>query len=109
MGVYSFLDVQASIVGPGGANNHQFILPASTNLPMDNFDNYADLGPLALSHSSSQTIVTWASGTNVNNHIRLQTSTNLLNGWSDVPNTTGVGGATNNFGNGSVYFRLTGP
>ena len=95
-------------VGPGGVNNRQFILSA-TNLPGDNFNNYSNLGPVNLSGPVAQTVLTWPSGSNANNHIRLQTATNLVNGWSDVPNTQGTGSVTNNFGPAPMFFRLIGP
>jgi len=95
-------------VGPGGAQNHQFEL-LTTNLPLDHFNNYTDLGPVDISLSGNQAGLTWASGSNANNHIRLQNSTNLQSGWTDVPNTQGIGAVTNNFGDGSQFFRLIGP
>ncbi len=96
-------------VGPAGAKNHQFVINTATNLPMDYFNNYRDLGPLFISQQGSQTTLTWPSGTNVNNRIRLQNSTNLLSGWSDVPATQGQSSATNDFGIGPQFFRLIGP
>jgi hypothetical protein len=97
-------------VGPGGAQNRQFAMPASaTNLPGDYFNNYMDLGPVNISGSGAQTVLAWPSGTNANNHIRLQTSTNLLGGWVDVPNTQGQSAVTNNFGTAPRFFRLIGP
>ena len=95
-------------VGPGGAQNHQFMLMA-TNLPMDYFNNYAHLGPVTISGPVGQTALNWASGTNVNNRIRLQVETNLLSGWTDVANTQGQSSTTNDFGPGPVFFRLIGP
>jgi hypothetical protein len=96
-------------VGPGGAQNRQFTLIGVTNLPGDNFNNYVDLGPVNISRSGVQTALSWVSGTNAPNHIRLQNATNLLGGWVDVPNTQGQSGVTNNFGPGSQFFRLIGP
>jgi hypothetical protein len=98
-------------VGPGGAQNRQFAMPASaTNLPGDYFDNYLNLGPVTISGSGAQTVLSWASGSNANNHIRLQNATNLLGGWVDVvPNTQGQSAATNNFGTAPRFFRLIGP
>jgi hypothetical protein len=96
-------------VGPGGGQNRQFVLNVNTNLPLDHFNNYADLGPVFISRQGAQTALSWPSGTNVNNSIRLQTATNLLNGWSDVANTQGHNSITNDFGPGTVLFRLTGP
>jgi len=91
---------EANGVGPNGGNNRQFVLYAATNLPADFFNN---LRPTAT------TEVAWAYGTNVNNRIRLQTATNLLSGWTDVPGTQGQSGVTNDFGAGPVFFRLIGP
>ena len=96
-------------VGPGGAKNHQFVINTATNLPMDYFNNYRDLGPLFISQQGSQTTLTWPSGTNVNNRIRLQNSADLLSNWSDVPNTQGQSSITNDFGIGPQFFRLIGP
>jgi len=96
-------------VGPGGAKNHQFTLVGNTNLPGDYFNNYVDLGPINISVSGAQTALSWASGTNAPNHIRLQNSTNLLSGWVDVSNTQGQSAVTNNFGPGPQFFRLIGP
>jgi hypothetical protein len=98
-------------VGPGAGNNRQFVLQSvATNLPVDYFNNLYNLGPLYISLSGGQPILSWPYGTNANNTIRLQSSTNLLNnGWSDVPNTQGVGAATNSSGSGILFFRLIGP
>lgn len=96
-------------VGPGGAQNHQFVLNTDTNLPTDYFNNYRNLGPLLINRQGTLTALSWPSGTNSNNRIHLQTSTNLLNGWSDVSNTQGLSGYTNDFGAGPMYFRVTGP
>jgi hypothetical protein len=96
-------------VGPGGANNRQFVINTAINLPMDYFNNYRDLGPLFISQQGSQTTLTWPSGTNVNNRIRLQNSANLLSSWADVPNTQGQSSITNDFGVGPQFFRITGP
>jgi len=96
-------------VGPGGAKNHQFTLMGITNLPADNFNNYADLGPVNISVSGTQTVLSWASGSNANNHINLQNSSSLQSGWGNVPNTQGKSAITNNFGPGPQFFRLTGP
>ncbi len=96
-------------VGPGGANNHQLTLAGNTNLPTDYFDDYSDLGPLTVAASGTQMGLTWASGTNANNNIWLQASTNLSSGWTNVDNTQGQSAFTNDFGPGPVFFRLTGP
>lgn len=96
-------------VGPNGAQNHQFILNTATNLPADNFNNYTNLGPITISGPVGQTVIYWASGTNANNRIRLQTTANLSGGWIDVPNTQGQTSVTNNFGTGPAFFRITGP
>jgi len=92
-------------------NNRSFIL-ASTNAvtqPLAYYNNVNNLGPIYLSQSGSQTALTWPAGTNVNSSIRVQSSTNLLHGWLDVPNTQGQSSITNNFGPKSVFFRLVGP
>lgn len=96
-------------VGPGGAQNHQFTLMENTNLPSDWFNNWNNLGPMFISQQGNQTALTWPSGTNSNNRIHLQTSTNLLTGWSDVSGTQGVMGYTNTFGGWATFFRITGP
>jgi hypothetical protein len=96
-------------VGPGGADNHQFVLPGNTNLPPNYFNNVADLGPLAISNSGPQTVLYWPSGTNVNNRIRLQNASNLTGTWTDVSDAMGQSSITNNFGSGPNYFRLIGP
>lgn len=96
-------------VGPGGADNHQFMLAGNTNLPADFFNNYSNLGPLTITPEGAQTALAWAAGTNANNRIRLQTATNLLHGWSDVPGSVGQSSLTNDFGPGPMFFRLTGP
>ena len=97
-------------VGPGGAANHQFSLNGDTNLPSDYFNNFADLGPVTIiGPTGGQTIVSWQSGTNVNNRMWLQSATSLSGAWSDVPNSTGQSSVTNNFGPAPVFFRVTGP
>ena len=96
-------------VGPGGAMNHQFMLAGNTNLPTDWFNNWNNLGPLVISQQGNQTGLSWPSGTNSANQIQLQTSTNLLTGWTDVPGTQGLMGVTNDFGGQALYFRITGP
>jgi len=96
-------------VGPGGARNRQFVMNTATNLPMDYFNNYRDLGPLFISQQGSQTTLAWPSGTNVNNRIRLQNSTSLSGGWADVPGAQGQSSFTNDFGIGPQFFRITGP
>lgn len=96
-------------VGPNGAQNRQFTLQANTILPEDHFNNYVDLGPINISVSGAQAALSWASGTNANNHIRLQNANNLSGSWVDVPNTQGQSNVINNFGGGSQFFRLIGP
>jgi hypothetical protein len=96
-------------VGPGGAQNHEFLLNTATNLSVDHFNNYSDLGPVTISGPVGQTALSWASGTNVNNRIRLQSTTNLLSGWSDVSGAAGQSAITNDFGAGKVFFRLVAP
>ena len=97
-------------VGPNGADNRQFALNGATNLPGVYFNNYTNLGPVTISGSGAQTVLSWASGSNANNHIRLQNATNLLGGWVDVvPNTQGQSAVTNDFGTAPRFFRLIGP
>jgi hypothetical protein len=97
-------------VGPAGAQNRRFILPSvATNLPADYFNNISNLGPLYVSKSGTQTTLSWPTGTNVNSRIRLQSSASLSSGWSDVANTQGQSSITNNFGSGTIFFRLIGP
>ena len=96
-------------VGPGGANNHQFMQSGNTNLPADYFNNVANLGPITISQSGTQTVLYWASGTNVNNRIRLQSAASLTGTWSDIPAAQGQSAITNNFGSGPVFIRLVGP
>ena len=96
-----------SNVGPGG--NRQFRVTGDTNLPANYFNNVADLGPIAISNSGSQTILYWASGTNVNNHIHLQTASSLTGAWSEVAAAEGQSVLTNDFGPGPVFIRLVGP
>ena len=95
-------------IGPGGGNNRQFNLSA-TNLPLDHFNNYVDLGPVTISGSGAQTVLAWASGSNAVNYIRLQDATNLFGGWSDIPYTPGQSAVTNDFGTAPRFFRLIGP
>lgn len=96
-------------VGPGGAKNHQFVLNTATNLPMDYFNSYRNLGPLYISQQGGQTTLTWPAGTNINNRIRLQNSAGLSGGWADVPDTLGQSTISSNFGAGPLFFRITGP
>lgn len=97
-------------VGPGGANNRQFVLPTvATNLPVDYFNNLFNFGPLDISGSGAQSMLSWPYGANPNNTIRLQSSTNPASGWSDVPHTEGQGLATVDSSSNAAYFRLIGP
>jgi hypothetical protein len=100
-------------VGPGGGNNRQFMLPAGsvTNLPGDYFNNYSNLGPVTISVGAGggSNVLSWASGTNTSNHIRLQNSASLSGSWTDVPNTQGQGSVTNNGGFGPTFYRLIAP
>lgn len=96
-------------VGPGGAANRQFMLAGNTNQPADWYNNWNNLGPVLISQQGHQTALVWPSGTNSANQIQLQTSTNLLTGWSDVPGTQGTIGYTNVFSAPATYFRITGP
>lgn len=81
----------------------------ATALPLAYFNNVNNLGPLFLSKSGSQMVLIWPAGTNVNNTISLQSSTNLSHGWTAVPNSWGQTGVTNDFGAGTMFFRLIGP
>jgi len=76
---------------------------------MDSFNNLTDLGPLYISGSGAQTIVSWPYGTNAGNTIRLQSSTTMLSGWAEVPNTQGQSSVTNNPSTGTMFFRLIWP
>jgi hypothetical protein len=100
-------------VGPGGGNNRQFVFPAgsATNLPLDHFNNFTDLGPVTITPLSpgKTNVLAWASGTNANNHIRLQSSPGLSGGWVDVPNTQGQSSVTNSGGPGATFYRLIAP
>jgi hypothetical protein len=92
-------------VGPNGANNRQFVLNSATNLPVDFFNNINSLGALFINNSSGSQILNWTAGSN----IHLQSSTNLLSGWIDVPNSQGQSSVTNTPASGTMFFRLTGP
>lgn len=96
-------------VGPGGAQNHQFVLNASTNLPADYFNNYSNLGPLTISNAGDQTILFWSTGTNANNTMRLQSAGSLPGTWSDIAITPGQSSVTNESGAGPAFFRLIWP
>ena len=91
-------------VGPNGADNRQFVLNGDTNLPVDFFNNIDNLGALSISSSSGGQILNWSAGPN----IHLQSSTNLLDGWMDVPDSQGQSSITNNSGSGAMFFRLIG-
>jgi hypothetical protein len=88
--------------------NKTFVVPstASTNLPVDYFDNYVNLGTLSVSNNhAGQAIIKWPrSGT----RIRLQSSGNLGGAWTDVANTLGSNTATVNI-SGQTMYRAKGP
>jgi hypothetical protein len=96
-------------VGPGGATgNRQFVVPntTATNIPQENFNNYANLGTLSVSNNhAGQAIIKWPmSGT----RIRLQSSGNLGGAWTDVANTLGSNTATVTI-SGQTMYRAKGP
>ncbi len=93
-------------VGPGGAQNRQFVLPnTATNLPGNYFNNFTNLGTMSISNSSGQAIIKWpVAGT----RIRLQNTANPASGWQDVPNTLGSNSATATI-TGTKFFRAKGP
>jgi hypothetical protein len=92
-------------VGPGGANDRQFVLNGATNLPVDFFDNINTLGALSINKGTGGQILSWTAGPN----IYLQSATNLLGSWADVPNSQGQSSATNTPGSRAMFFRLMGP
>jgi len=70
------------------------------------FDDVSDLGQVnAGPAAGNQVDVSWNPGALV----RLQLSTNLANGWVDVPSTTGESNATVTITTEENYFRLIGP
>jgi len=98
-------DWETNGVGPNGANNRQFVLNTATNLPPDFFNNVSTFGDVAVGTITGGEVFNWTAGPG----IRLQSSTNLLSGWTDVPNTQGQGAYTNMFNGGMKFFRLVGP
>lgn len=81
---------------------------AGTNQVLDAvyYKDWDHLGLVSSSPSGpNQVDVSWDPGTLV----RLQTSTNLLNAWLEVPGTTGESNATVNVTTPETYFRLIGP
>lgn len=92
-------------VGPNGAQNRQFVLNSDTSLPTDFFNNVNTLGTISFTTSAGAQILNWTAGPN----IRLQSTTNLMSGWDEVPNTQGQGTITNIIGAGNRFFRLVGP
>jgi hypothetical protein len=92
-------------VGPGGARNHQFVLPSSaTNYDMY-FNNYTNLGTATITNSAGQAIIKWPIH---GSRTRLQSSTNLANGWLDIANTLGASSTTSSI-TGQKLFRVKGP
>lgn len=74
--------------------------------PLVFWNNVGDLGPLTLiSASGSQIDVSWTPAPLV----RLQVSTGLPDGWTDVPGSTGQSNATVNVTTDETYLRLIGP
>ena len=93
-------------VGPGGAQNRQFVLPnIATNIPGEYFNNYTNLGTITVSNSAGQAILKWPLA---GSRTRLQNSTSLAAGWLDVPNTLGSNSATIPI-NGRNFYRVKGP
>lgn len=96
---------EANNVGPGGAQDRQLVQTNVTaTLAPVFWNNVNNLGSLSLSNSTGQAAVKWTAGPK----IRLQSSTNLAQGWADVPETQGSNSATVNI-SGQTYFRLIGP
>ena len=98
-------DWETNGVGPNGANNRQFVLNTATNLPTDFFNNINNFGGVSVNSVTGGEVFNWTAGPN----IRLQSSTNLLSGWTDVPNTQGQSAYTNMFNGPMRFFRLIGP
>ena len=89
-------------------NNRAYTL-TSTNqqtLPLVFFNDVNNLGPLFLQTSAGQVALSWTNGPLV----RLQNSTNLVNGpWQDVPNTQGSNSISLPMSANRQFFRLIGP
>ena len=122
--------INISTVAPGGSvpykfvinggtweagDNRAFILATSAQtLPVEFFDRANDLGPITLSFDapiSGQKLLTlsWTAGP----LIRLQSTTNLISSWEDVPGTAGQGALMFDLTfeelPGPTFFRLIGP
>jgi hypothetical protein len=96
-------------LGPNGAQNRQFVMSGATNLPAEFYNNQKDLGPLVITRVGNETALQWDSGTNINNRIRLEKSSALAGGWTEITEAQGQSGITNDFGTAPVFFRLIGP
>jgi hypothetical protein len=85
-----------------------FILSSPTqSLPAVYFNNVSNvIGSLAVvSTAFDEITLEW----NANSFVRLQSKTNLANGWEDVPNTAGAGSVTVPMVPAQLFFRLIGP
>lgn len=88
--------------------NKTFVVPSttSTNLPLDYFNNYVNLGTLSVSNNhAGQAIIKWPRS---GSRIRLQSSGNLGGAWTDVANTLGSNTATVTI-SGQTMYRTKGP
>jgi hypothetical protein len=87
-------------------NNRQFAMPTvAGNLPTSYWNDVANLGTLTISNSGGgQATLSWTGGART----RLQSSSNLSAGWTDVPNTQGSNSASVNI-TGHNSYRVIGP
>jgi hypothetical protein len=93
-------------VGPGNANDRQFIFTnAVTALSGVFFNNLGDLGALSITNVSGKLLsLSWTGGPN----IRLQSAA-TLGAWQDVDNTAGLSTTTVTNDTAAKYLRLIGP
>jgi hypothetical protein len=98
---------EANGVGPGGANDRQFIFTnQATVLPDVYFNNLGNLGPLTNAAPSGGLInVSWGAGP----LIRLQTNSSFPGVWVDVPGSQGLNAMDVDASAAPLYFRLIGP
>ena len=96
----------ASGVWEEGDNRTFVLADAEQTLPVVFFNRQDNLGAVTVnSLSDGQITLEWAAASG----IRLETSSNVLSGWQDVPDTVGQGSATVPVGSGDAFFRLAGP